>query len=118
MHKQGIARAITSFTSKEIRKLIYQARPVYTGNGLDIKVMPIKETFARILIVTPRKIGSAPQRNLLKRRIKSLFYEEKYYEQPFCVVVFCKKGSADLSFDQLKGILQGIYEELKKRIST
>ena len=40
------------------------------------------QPYAKILIVTPKKIGSAPVRNLLKRRLKSIFYEEKLYERP------------------------------------
>ena len=102
MPKHGIPRALTSFTPHEIKKLLYQGRLICTDAVLDIKALPIKRAFAKILIVTPKKIGSAPQRNLIKRRIKSLFYEEKLYERSHDFAVFCKKGSTKLSFQELK----------------
>ncbi len=113
MPKGGIARAISCFTTPEIKKLLYQGRPVYTSAELDIRALAIKQPFAKILIVTPKKIGSAPARNLLKRRLKAIFYEEKLYQRPYNLAALCRKGSPQLSFDELKTILLNCYQTLK-----
>lgn len=101
----GIARAISRFTTPEIKKLLYKGRPVYKSPELEVRALAMGQPYAKILIVTPKKIGSAPVRNLLKRRLKSIFYEEKLYEQPYTYAFLCKKGSPGLGFAELKNVL-------------
>ncbi len=66
---------------------------------------PRQKDFARILVIASAKTGSAPKRNLFKRRLKSIFYENKLFEQPDDIAVIARNGSLELSFDQLKKIL-------------
>lgn len=118
MPKPGIVRALSSFSLPEVRKLTYQGQLIYSGPDFDVKVIPTQKiaqiSLDRILIITPKKIGSAPQRNLLKRRLKSIFYEEKYYQQGYTLAFFCKKESVKRTFAELKALLQKIYGHLKK----
>ncbi len=66
---------------------------------------PRQKDFARILIIASTKTGTAPKRNLFKRRLKSIFYENKLFEQPDDIAVIARNGALELSFDQLKKIL-------------
>lgn len=111
--KIGIARLISSFTVPEIKRLFQQARTVYQTDSLRISAVHTQGPFSKILVVTPKKIGSAPMRNKLRRRLKALFYQEKLYQEPFTLLVFCKKGSPFLTFQDLKSMLEIIYTGLK-----
>jgi ribonuclease P protein component len=66
--------------------------------------------FGRLLVVTPRKAGNACQRNLIRRRLKSGFYEEKLFEKRKLFVVFVYKEAVDLSFDEIKSFLSSGVE--------
>jgi ribonuclease P protein component len=99
-----IARRITQFTRGEIKRLFQTARTVYRQAGLTIRIAPRLGEIGRILIVTPKRIGTAPERNMLRRRIKALFYQEKLYSFPYDFLVLCQEGSTKLSFSELKDI--------------
>ncbi len=63
-----------------------------------------EKDYSRILVITSRKVGNAPMRNKIRRRIKSLFYEQSYYTGKYDCVVIIKKGGAHLSFAELKSL--------------
>jgi ribonuclease P protein component len=115
MHKVRFPRALFSFTSYERKKLLFQARTVYRENGLEIRTLPHNRPFSRILIITPKKMGTAPQRNLMRRRIKALFYEEKLFEKKFDVTVYCTKESTLLSFQDIKHSLVLALNQAQKQ---
>jgi ribonuclease P protein component len=101
-------------TASERKKLFKEARLVHRQPELDIRLLKKdKETspLGRILVVTPKKIGNAPKRNLIRRRLKSLFHEEGWDQRPYDLLIYCQKGSADLSFQELKQILSSLYTE-------
>ena len=77
----SVARRISSFSEPEIKKLLYRGKPVYSDARLAIKALSVDSFPNKILVITPKKIGTAPQRNLLRRRLKALFYEQKLYER-------------------------------------
>ena len=100
--KPSIARLITQFSRNEISQLFNHARSIYRNTHFDIRVAKAAQLVGRILIITPRKMGNAPQRNTIRRRLKALFYQEKWYEQPYDWIVYCKKKSDSLSFTEIK----------------
>jgi ribonuclease P protein component len=102
----NIARDITRFPSKKaIDELFKKARRVIAHPGLHILLAPRTESHGRILIIASRKTGNAPERNKIRRRLKSIFYEEKLYAKDFdCIVIVKKEGTA-LSFAELKDLL-------------
>jgi ribonuclease P protein component len=97
------------FTSKERTHLLRSAKLIHRQPELDIRSLTrFAETSilpGRILIITPRKIGTAPERNRIRRRFKALFREEKIFSHGQDFLVYCRKGSTDLTFQQLKTIL-------------
>src|SRR5437763_12894396 len=99
----SIVKKISKFTKSEIDYLFSHARRIVKTQTCTILVAPRqKEDFGRVLIVTSRKVGNAPERNLIRRRIKSIFYEEKLFARKFDCVVIAYKKMVVLSFDQLK----------------
>ncbi len=108
-----IASKITRFTKKEIDKLFATARRRVKNQALVILLGPRQKDFGRILIITSRKVGNAPERNKVRRRLKSIFYEEKLYEAPYDCIVIVKKGAVTLSFEALKKLLYSAYDEKK-----
>ncbi len=99
-----IARAITQFTKLEIDRLFKTARRVHKQPGITILNAPRQGEFGRILIVVPRKVGDAPTRNKLRRQIKSLFYENKMYEENLDWVAILRPEAKHLSFAQLQDL--------------
>ena len=102
---------ISKFTPQERRTLLTKARLVHRQEECDIRSRKKLENIdvGRILIITPKKIGSAPQRNLIRRRLKALYYEELHYTHGYDIVIYCRKGSAELSFQALKEILSSTF---------
>ena len=104
------ARAITSFSPEERRKLFNTARNVIYHSGLDVRIAHTTNPLARILIVTPKRCGNAPQRNRIRRRLKALFYEEKLYQRSYDILVLCKKSGIDLTYQELRAFLTSVLE--------
>lgn len=105
----SIAKKISKFTKREIDYLFRHARRVLRNEACTILLAPRQADFGRILIVASRKVGNAPERNLIRRRIKSIFYEEKLFEGNFDWAVIAQKKLTEFSFDQLKTLILGAY---------
>lgn len=102
---RSIASNISHFSSRELSILFKKARRVLTHPGLHILIAPAKNSSGRILVVTPRKIGNAPIRNKIRRRIKSIFYENRLFEMDFDCIVIIKPSGTLLSFENLRDLL-------------
>ena len=55
---------ISHFSEKEVSQLFKVAKRVLQQPTLDILMAPHKHQDGRILVVTPKKVGNAPQRNV------------------------------------------------------
>lgn len=113
MPKPRIARQMSVFSRLEARKLFQQARPKLRQSKIEIRFAPKSLNYGRVLIVIPRTIGNAAQRNLIRRRLKSIFFENALYEREYDCIILVGKGAADLSFDDLKHIVLKAYESPK-----
>jgi ribonuclease P protein component len=110
----GIAGKISKFTKREIDYLFCNARRVLKNQFCTILVAKRqKEDFGRVLVVVSRAVGNAPERNLIRRRIKSIFYEEKLFVRNFDCVVIAQKKMVTLSFEQIKSLLLAAYENFQ-----
>ncbi|MBA2306530.1 ribonuclease P protein component [Candidatus Dependentiae bacterium] len=108
-------RAVSSFTAREIAYLLKRARLIFTNPYFSIKTSPHSSLYSKILVIASKKMGNAPMRNLIKRRLKSLFYEEKLFTNPFDVVVYCKKGAEHLPYSDLITLISDTLESAQKR---
>lgn len=106
---------MTNFKQQEVDQLFKATIARYKIQGLDIRLAPKFLSQARILIVTPRACGNAPKRNRIRRRIKSIFYEEKYYEQAYDWIILIRKEAILLEFDQLKALMAKALADTAKK---
>ncbi|HXW86326.1 MAG TPA: ribonuclease P protein component [Candidatus Bathyarchaeia archaeon] len=102
-----IARDITRFTRTDIDYAFAHGKRILKSSSFDIIRAPRKKEFGRILIIVPKKVGSAPERNLVRRRLKSIFYEEKLYTALYDYIFIVKKNVTVLSFQEMKTIVLG-----------
>lgn len=111
-----IAGKISKLTKKEIYELFKKSVTLYKASELEIKAKAksCKESIAKMLLVVPKKVGSAPKRNLIRRRIKSIFYQEKLYLLPYDFIIIIKKEILNLTFQKLKDLF---LENLAKKYS-
>lgn len=101
-----VTQQISNFSKKEIDHLFKNSSAVYKSKELIILATPCLLYFGRILLITSRKVGKAPQRNLLRRRGRAIFYEQKLFElKKDCIIIF-KAPALELTFDQFKKILE------------
>ena len=107
---------IKQFTAAERKLLLTRGRLISRQDELDVRGLNRRDDLSfisgRILIITPRKVGNAPERNKLRRRLTALFHEESFYKKPYDILIYARKGSADLSFDALKRILHASLDTL------
>lgn len=108
------ARSTVTFTQKDIKALFSKARRVLRQPGLDVLLAPKKFFSGHLLVVTPRKIGNAPERNKVRRRLKAVFYEEKLFEAPYDCIVIVKPGGIKIPFSQLRKMLLSAYQQAQQ----
>lgn len=104
-HVSGIARKISIFSTSDIAALFKAARVKIKERGVEIRLAPARINYARILSIISKKVGNAPTRNLIRRRLKSIFYEEALFEKGYDCIVITNKDAATLSFAELKDIV-------------
>ncbi len=95
----------SNFTQKEISQLFKHARRVLKHPGIHVLLAPATQQLGRILVITPKKIGNAPTRNRIRRRLKAIFHENKPFEQGKDCVIVVKPTGPKLSFDELKALI-------------
>ncbi len=101
-----LARLLTQWHKKEIIHLFRTAKRTIVHAGLDIRLAPRSNPeYSRILIVISKKIGSAPVRNQLRRRIKSIFYELQLYKQSHDWLIVTRPGAGEVPFNELKELI-------------
>lgn len=108
-----VSQRISNFSKKEIDYLFKNSSAVYKSKELVILTTPCLLSFGRILLITSRKVGNAPQRNLLRRRGRAIFYEQQLFQLNQDIVIIFKAPATKLTFDQFKTILQ---KSVKKNI--
>lgn len=101
---------ISHFKKSEITALLKTAQRVLQHPGLDILLARHTKKKGRILVITPRYIGTAPQRNTIRRRLKAIFYEEKLFNHNRDCIIIIRKNGLTLSFDNLKTLLKQAFE--------
>ena len=114
-----IAKHISRFTRKEIDHLFASCTAVYKSKELVILTAPCLLDTGRVLLITSRKVGNAPERNKLRRQGRAIYYEERLFSlQKDCIAIF-KAPAVKLSFEQLKSIfIQALQRHVEKKADT
>jgi ribonuclease P protein component len=102
---------IRSLTQKDIRELFAKAQRIVRQKEIDVLLAPRKLCPGHLLIITPRKTGSAHERNKVRRRLRAVFYEEKLCEAPYDCIVIVKQGGVEMAFHKLREVLLSAYQQ-------
>lgn len=116
MLNQPSPRELSSFSRAEVTELFKQAHRVLKTSGLTVLCAPSKRKYGRILVVTAAAVGSAPKRNKIRRQLKALFYEQRFFTQGYDCVFIVRKEALTLSFAQLAQLLAKSLAHAKKLV--
>ena len=72
---------------------------------------PAQKDFGRLLLVVPKFFGNAPKRNKLKRRLKSVYINNKLFEHKFDVSIKPVKPNK-LNYTEIETQIQTAYAKL------
>lgn len=115
---KDVAKQISKFKRKEIDLLFQTTQAAYKGKELTVLAAPCILSFGRILLITSRKVGNAPERNLLRRWGRAIFYEEKLFEKNKDFIVIFKSPAKTMLFNEFKEILKKAIEIQLKASKT
>jgi ribonuclease P protein component len=107
----SLGRQISLWKKDERLKALAQARPILRRPEFDVRVLPKQDTIARIIVITPKKVGSSPYRNLFKRRARSIFYQEKLFESVNDWVIYFRPPKAILDYKPLHAALLELFKK-------
>jgi ribonuclease P protein component len=102
---KGIRPRFTSWSVKDIQHFRQQAYTIASYPELVIKRAPASQPVGRALLVIPRDVGTAPERNLLRRRLKAIIYEHELYKKGYDWLIYVRPSAKQLSFQQLVTLL-------------
>jgi len=107
----SLGRQISLWNKDERLKALAQARPILRRPQFDIRTLPKQDAIARIIVITPKKVGSSPYRNLLKRRARSIFYQEKLFESANDWVIYFRPSKSILDYKTLHDTLLELFKK-------
>lgn len=107
-----IYKKLFNFKQNEVILLFKSALFRYFINGMNVIIAPAKLSHGRLLIIIPATSAAAVERNRIKRQLKSIFYENKFYNCPYDVALRIKKEAVLTDFDQLRLIMDKIFQKL------
>jgi ribonuclease P protein component len=103
-----VTKLISKFSATEIDTLFNTAKAAYKNKELVILTAPSSFSFGRVLIITSKKVGNAPERNLIRRQLKSIFYQNKLFEKQRDCIIITRSEIKQLSFQQLESIIKKV----------
>ena len=103
------AQRISRFTPREVQTVFAQGRRYSFDPGLTFIIAPRLGNKGRILVITPRKLGNAIERNTLRRRLKAAFFEMGLYTRGFDCLVLSRRKAVALPFQKLSQLLKEAF---------
>ena len=103
------AHHLSRFTPREVRTVFAQGKRYSFDPGLTFIIAPCLGTRGRILVITPRKLGNAIERNTLRRRLKAAFFELGLSTSNYDCLVLARRKAVALPFQQLADLLQQAF---------
>ncbi len=113
----NITKKLFSFRKKEVAFFFAHSRIQVVASGLKLYALRshdfwLKEfpdshnaEFGKILIITPGRSGNACERNLFRRRVKAIYYEEKLYLNKGIFALYAFREGTACDYLTLKNFL-------------
>lgn len=98
-------------TKSEIASIFKIAKRVRTP-AFDFLFAPKRKNFGRLLVVISSHVDIAAQRNLLRRRLKAIFYEHGFFDCAYDCIIIAKQESTQNSFESLQKIMTEAYQKM------
>jgi ribonuclease P protein component len=108
----------------EVAALIARSFPVISQRLLNVRaaaVLPEATTQekvhtrpSRLVVVVPKRVGTAPVRNRCKRRVRAIM-RTPLQSTPYDIIVFVRHALTPLSHAELSATLEHIHVQLKNR---
>lgn len=110
---------ISSFKESEVKLHFKKNNFKEKKLGLEFYLAPSSLSYGKILVITPRKSGKSVQRNLIRRRLKSIFLEEKLFENKIDCIIVVRPEAINLNFYELKKIILDVFQKyIQKNINS
>jgi ribonuclease P protein component len=105
-------RQLFTFTKLEVATAFKHAHLKTYHQGLTLLQAPLEhaprsEPYGKLLIIIAAAAGKAHDRNAMKRRLRSVFYQEKLYRtDPSFWILIVKKKAVGMPFKDIEKFLQ------------
>ena len=92
-----------SISSQEVDSIFKKSKICKKTYGLKLLQTDIINTlhYGKLLIITPKIVGKAYHRNLIRRQLKAIFYEKKLFLHQINFIILVYKPAIKLSFLEL-----------------
>jgi ribonuclease P protein component len=103
-----IFKELFAFSKREVDFAFQNAKLSSAILGLKLLEAPLfcpDKNVGKILIVIPRRVGKAPERNKIRRRIKAIFYEKQLFKKHVSSILLVYPQAKQLSFERLSTFL-------------
>jgi len=107
-------RQLFSLSRAEIDKAFKSSQPILKQKGFKVLRASLfdvcafedpTKSFGKLLIVTPRRVGKAHERNLIRRRLKNIFYTQKLFKAKFVWIILVYPEAKNLDFQTCQNLL-------------
>ncbi|MFC1854627.1 ribonuclease P protein component [Candidatus Dependentiae bacterium] len=98
-------KKLFNFSKSEIDDAFKAATRVASTPFLTLLAAPSDLEYGKLTLISPRKVGKSHDRNLLRRRVKAIFYENELYKKPFKFILLARKGAIEIPFEELRDFL-------------
>ena len=95
-------KSLFQFSKPKIDAAFKNAKRIAGTKELTLLQAPSEHNHGKLLIIIPKKVGKAHDRNLLRRRLKAIFYENKLYQKIYTFIILARPGAAQIQVEQLK----------------
>lgn len=115
-HMKRTNRGQTRFSRGQVRDLFKRSLRIVRHQAFDFLCAPALQGTGHLVVVTARSVGSAPERNLIRRRLKSLFHTQKYDLEKIDWIVIAHYPAVQLSFSEIEALFAYAHKTALKRI--
>jgi ribonuclease P protein component len=98
-------RRLRSFKPQEVAVLFQQGKRIMRNPIFDLLIAPKALEQARLLVITSKKVGSAPARNKIRRQLKAVFHEADLANGGYDTIVIVKRTDIGVTFQELRDLL-------------
>ena len=101
----------SKFGKKELDHFFEVAKLAKKNQAFTILKAPSQQSFGRILAMVPKKYGTSPERNRLKRQLKAIFTQNKLYEYKLDLIFITRPTAKNYDFSELTQLLFSLFEK-------